>query len=49
MLGTEVDHIVNRAQGGTDDIRNLQLLCKDCHKTKTMNESKEGMRRKHGK
>jgi 5-methylcytosine-specific restriction protein A len=36
----EVDHIVNKARGGTDDESNLQALCSDCHKTKTQAESK---------
>ncbi len=27
----EIDHIINTAQGGTDDITNLQTLCKPCH------------------
>lgn len=40
-IGTdvEVDHIVNVAQGGTDDDANLQTLCIPCHKTKTASES----------
>lgn len=37
---TDVDHIVNKASGGTDDIDNLQSLCKSCHQTKTLSESK---------
>lgn len=35
----EVDHIVNVAQGGTDDDDNLQAICIPCHKTKTARES----------
>ena len=38
----EVDHIVNVAQGGTDDDSNLQTLCPDCHKVKTAAESASG-------
>lgn len=30
----EVDHIVPLAQGGTNDLMNLQLLCKGCNLTK---------------
>jgi 5-methylcytosine-specific restriction protein A len=30
----ELDHIVNVAQGGTDDESNLQSLCPPCHKDK---------------
>ena len=36
----ELDHIVNVAQGGTDDESNLQSLCVPCHKKKTQIESR---------
>lgn len=36
---TEVDHIVPRRQGGTDDHDNLQSLTKAHHSAKTMRES----------
>ncbi len=36
------DHIINRANGGSDDLSNLQTLCTDCHKVKTANESRMG-------
>jgi 5-methylcytosine-specific restriction protein A len=36
----ELDHIVNVAQGGTDDEKNLQSLCVPCHKKKTSKESR---------
>ncbi len=39
----ECDHIVNKAQGGTDDLKNLQSLCKPCHDVKSSEESKAGM------
>ena len=32
---TEVDHILEVANGGTDDVENLQPLCNVCHKAKT--------------
>ena len=32
---TEIDHILEVADGGTDDIENLQPLCKTCHIEKT--------------
>lgn len=35
---TEVDHIVRKAIGGTDDDENLQAICGDCHKEKTARE-----------
>lgn len=37
-----VDHIVNKAQGGTDALDNLQAICHACHKIKTQNESRQG-------
>ncbi|MFB6347850.1 HNH endonuclease [Moraxella sp. ZJ142] len=38
----EVDHIINIAQGGSDDMSNLQTLCHDCHAIKTQAESMAG-------
>ncbi|WII94441.1 HNH endonuclease [Moraxella haemolytica] len=35
---TEVDHIVSKAQGGTDDLTNLQAVCHACHQIKTKAE-----------
>jgi 5-methylcytosine-specific restriction protein A len=32
---TDVDHIVARAAGGTDELGNLQGLCHRCHSRKT--------------
>lgn len=37
--GTDVDHIVNVARGGTDHPDNLQLLCSWHHKQKTAREA----------
>ncbi|WP_336929401.1 HNH endonuclease signature motif containing protein [Acinetobacter tandoii] len=37
----ELDHIINVAQGGTDDESNLQSLCPECHKKKTSKESRQ--------
>lgn len=37
---SDVDHIVPKSQGGTDDLSNLQSLCKKCHKTKTYAEKR---------
>jgi 5-methylcytosine-specific restriction enzyme A len=36
--GTEVDHIIPRSRGGTDDESNLQCLCASCHSRKTAAE-----------
>lgn len=33
--GMQLDHIVPRSQGGTDDEGNLQWLCPRCHSRKT--------------
>jgi 5-methylcytosine-specific restriction endonuclease McrA len=38
--GMEVDHIIPLSEGGPDEISNLQLLCRECHKTKTKWEGK---------
>lgn len=38
----ECDHIINTAQGGSDDPTNLQTLCKPCHAKKTFLESQAG-------
>jgi len=35
---TEVDHILNKAKGGTDALSNLQSICTKCHKAKTQAE-----------
>lgn len=39
---TQVDHIKPKAQGGTDDLDNLQSICDDCHKAKTAEETANG-------
>lgn len=44
-MNLECDHIVNKAQGGTDDMDNLQSLCQTCHQRKSQRESKQGMQR----
>lgn len=35
----EVDHIIPKAQGGTDNPEQLQAICKVCHKAKTQAEA----------
>ncbi|WP_372570373.1 HNH endonuclease [Ruegeria jejuensis] len=35
----EVDHIIPKAQDGTDDDKNLQSICTPCHKAKTKAEN----------
>lgn len=41
-VATEVDHIKRKADGGTDDTNNLQGLCSECHKVKTLRENSLG-------
>lgn len=40
--GSEVDHIVPKAEGGTDDDDNLQTICRDAHRMKTQAEARRG-------
>lgn len=35
VLATDVDHVVARRNGGSDDESNLQALCHACHSRKT--------------
>lgn len=39
----EIDHIVPLSSGGSNDISNLQPLCKDCHKQKSKAEKELGI------
>lgn len=34
LRNLELDHIVPRSKGGTDQSENLQLLCNDCNRRK---------------
>jgi hypothetical protein len=38
----EIDHIIPLANGGTNEIENLQPLCTDCHKSKCESEREAG-------
>lgn len=40
--GTEVDHRIPKAEGGTDDDSNLQTICRVAHKAKTAAEAARG-------
>ena len=44
VAATDLDHIVPKAKGGTDDASNLQPLCRACHEAKTIDE--DGPRRR---
>ena len=37
--GNEVDHIISKHKGGTNDLSNLQSLCNTCHREKTLKEA----------
>lgn len=37
---SQVDHIIPKAEGGTDADSNLQAICKACHDVKTQAEAK---------
>ena len=39
VLGRDVDHHVPVSKGGSDNLDNLGLLCKVCHRGKTARES----------
>lgn len=39
---TQVDHIVQKKSGGTDEESNLQAICTECHKLKTAREASHG-------
>lgn len=41
----ECDHIFPQAEGGNDDMVNLQWLCIPCHEVKTRAEAARGIRR----
>ena len=41
-VGQDVDHVIPKSQGGTDDEGNLQLICRACHKAKTARERSGG-------
>lgn len=38
----DVDHIISKENGGTDDVSNLECTCRDCHKQKTQQEKQQG-------
>jgi 5-methylcytosine-specific restriction protein A len=40
QLATDVDHIIAKAKGGTDDRDNLRSLCHSCHSRKTGREDR---------
>lgn len=48
----ELDHIINAAAGGTNDLSNAQWLCSGpdgCHAAKTKTEAAAGRRARHAR
>lgn len=41
-LGTQLDHVVPISAGGSDDRTNLQMLCNEHHREKTLREAAAG-------
>jgi 5-methylcytosine-specific restriction endonuclease McrA len=44
MPEARVDHIKPLADGGADDMANIQVICNECHITKTTKENRERAR-----
>ena len=44
LLATEVDHIVPKFKGGTDDLANLRAINSRCHARKTQREAADSRR-----
>ena len=38
----DIDHVRPLSNGGTNELHNLQVLCKACHQDKTANEQENG-------
>lgn len=38
-IGSEVDHIIELQDGGSDEADNKELLCRPCHEAKTAREA----------
>jgi len=47
-LATECDHVIGKAQGGSDSLDNAQAICSQCHKDKTAIENGRKVRREIG-
>lgn len=47
--GCEYDHIVELAEGGSNDLTNFQALCVSCHRVKTARYNYERMKNKSNK
>ena len=40
-LAREVDHVLNKAAGGSEEDSNLESICITCHKKKTLSERRK--------
>lgn len=49
LPASEVDHVIPKALGGSDDSDNLQAMNEDCHKLKTQAEAVAARRSTNGK
>ena len=45
---TQVDHILPKSKGGTDEMGNLQAIAADCHQRKTLTDEGKTPRREIG-
>jgi 5-methylcytosine-specific restriction protein A len=43
-----VDHIKPKAKGGTDDLTNLEAICRPCHLDKTLRDAGRRVKRRIG-
>jgi 5-methylcytosine-specific restriction protein A len=41
-LARQVDHIIPKAEGGSDEETNLQAICGPCHQRKSQAEARRG-------
>lgn len=42
VVSTDDDHVINKAQGGTDALANRRGACAHCHRIKSQRESAQG-------
>lgn len=43
-----MDHVVPLALGGADDMKNMQVLCANCHAEKSRKEAKQSIEKGRG-
>jgi 5-methylcytosine-specific restriction protein A len=47
-VATEVDHVIPKAKGGTDDESNLVAINRECHKRKSLRDQGKNVKRRTG-